>query len=506
MSSLSSAKAVLLAIETTVRGDLGTLRLLISSHKETFRIDIILRVVLTHLPESLPTAAYVGFIEELASDAIQSPLPESSLDTASVDNLTETDAARKVRGLHLLKLAWPDAEKDIPDDPVVQFLVHRSLRIDQYTGLIGEIPPLLKPFLARSVYLRKWLVGSVLPLVRLLREYHPDCVRSPTIHEFERLDVGDGVNFLLSMTGQDQNKQNSTSTVVRDIKGLVGPWLHGGNSNKRRKTQHHSEVVTEASDHPSQWLSQWRSAAWDEIYKWLANRASLNEVLSLVEGWGGPGDEDLGDFGDGLPTLDQREHTQLMSRYARAVIASVLSHTDAGSQEFLVIHRIIIRLNKILSTQATVPSLGERPSLAAANTTMDAILSPCNAKYLRTHLLDEENMLTRPNELALNFLFFLCTSASILGKAGISVTIRQAGELALLQEEREQSEVFKQVIHSSSSGPKKDDIYWVEFRHNLLWLRSWGIDNGPCRGIFGKVPIEAMEVDILQSLISNTRA
>jgi hypothetical protein len=61
-------------------------------------------------------------------------------------------------------------------------------------------------------------------------------------------------------------------------------------------------------------------------------------------------------------------------------------------------------------------------------------------------------------------------------------------------------------------GPKSDDKYWVKIRNEILWLRSWGAEellegaesiNG--KGVFGQLPKEFIEAELLKALLMNTR-
>lgn len=169
---LSPAKAILLAAHLACETNISALRNLIAQQRKALRTDIVLRILLTYLPETIASSDYVSIPQDLASGHV--PVDSNSaIDSSSLDEVTEKQAARKVKKLHLLPLAWPNAPADVPDDPLVLFLIHRSLRIDEHAGLMTEIPELLGPFLHKSSYLRTWLISNILPLLRLSYEYHP---------------------------------------------------------------------------------------------------------------------------------------------------------------------------------------------------------------------------------------------------------------------------------------------------------------------------------------------
>jgi hypothetical protein len=61
-------------------------------------------------------------------------------------------------------------------------------------------------------------------------------------------------------------------------------------------------------------------------------------------------------------------------------------------------------------------------------------------------------------------------------------------------------------------GPKSDDKYWVKIRNEILWLRSWGAeelsegtDALKGKGVFGQLPKEFIEAELLKALLANTR-
>ena len=170
---LSSARALLLAVHLASETEISALRKLIAQERKALRVDIVLRILLTHLPETLPSSEYVPLLEDLLSGSARED-SHSPIDSSCLSELTEKEAFKKVKKLYLLPLAWPNIPADAPEDPFVHFLIHRALRVDQCTGTIIEIPDLLAPFLHMSSYLRTWLISNVLPLLRLSYQYYPE--------------------------------------------------------------------------------------------------------------------------------------------------------------------------------------------------------------------------------------------------------------------------------------------------------------------------------------------
>ena len=505
---LSTAKVVLLAVHSAVRSDLRTLRVLAARYPRALRLDNLLRILLTHLPESLDASNYVPFLQAVISGDVKDD-PELSVDSSLVENLGDEEASKKVRNLGLLPLAWPSAPADASTDPLVLFLIHRSLRIDQVTGLISQIPPLLTPFLDYSRYLRTWFVSTILPLCRFSYEYYPGSSQTCTIQELEKLDDRSGVRFLLSQTGKHRTQTRGDQTVGRDIRGLVGPWLYGDSTVERRKLREasaiDSQTIPSIEDNPR---TSPKHQGWEEVYDWIATSASWQTAVDVIEQWAGPSDVDLGGFQDQSTWIDEDEQQRLELLYARAALATAYSISVDSTDALLGVGRILARLNALLDVLDEVPSLQDASTTLAPVDDIQPILRSEHTFHLRNDLLGSENLLTTPKSPSMSFLQALCTSAYILAKAGSPISIRKAGELALLQAEREQKAVFRQLMTSIGNGPKEDDTYWIKRRKQTLWLRDWGIvenSKEPGKGVLGRLPTELLEVELLKALLSNTR-
>jgi hypothetical protein len=512
--AISPAKAVLLAVELVTRGDFATLRTLFAHHRKTLRTDVILRIILTYLPESTDPSDYVPFLQDLTSGNIVKD-PNNPVNHSAVDECSEEDAVKKVNKLKLLLLKWKAAPEDVPEDPLVLFLMHRAIYIDDNTGLIVELPELLTPFLHYSTYLRTWYISTILPLLRLNYDYYPNNGIVLTIPKFERLDEQAGVAFLLSKTGKEEMEVNN-QTVGRDLRGLIGPWMYGDTRWRRRKFRKTSsfggQTIAPLDEAPA---VNPKYAGWEEVFKWVTEQAatSWETAVETVAQWDGPGDVDLGGFEDGTMWLDEEDQQHLEKRYVRSAIAAAYLVSEESPEALTGVHRILSRiitlldLDRIPSLQAAAALLSPVSSLEKSN-----LLSPENAGFLRKDLLKEGNILTSPKEESVIFLHALVISAFLCVRAGSCSTVRRAGELALLQDERAQKREFEKLMIYVNNGPKGDDKYWMRMRNEILWLRSWGAeelseggDMTYGKGIFGMVPKEGLEAEFLKSLLSNTR-
>ncbi|TVY23492.1 Protein transport protein [Lachnellula hyalina] len=509
---VSPAKAILLAVQLATKADIPTLQSLIAQHSKTLHRELVLRILLSHLPETVESLKYVSLLEDLVSGGTteDSKYPANNHTLAE---MSEIEAQKKVRKLHLLHLKWPYAPEDDPADPFVCFLVLRALRIDESTGLIAQLPGLLEPFLHHSMYLRTWMISTILPLVRLNYEYHPGIVTLLTISEFELLDDKAGVNLLLSRTGKEETK-NETKSVGRDLRGLIGPWMYGDSRWKRRKLHRNSEIRKQVAMPMNDSLfANERCVGWEEVFQWVTKQAatSWKTAVEAVEQWDGPGDSDFGSYGDGVIWLDENDQQHLERRYARAAIASAYLISEESIEALNGIDRILSRIITLMDQDRT-PTLQAAAALLSPVFGLGDVLSEKNALHLRNDFLSDQNILTAPNETSLRLLHALLVSTYICMKTGHKLTIRRAGELALLQNEQEQGITLSRLMMNIVNGPKEDDKYWIRVRNELLWLHSWGAeelsegaDATKGRGILGKLRQDLIETEILKTLLKNTR-
>ncbi|KAL2151908.1 hypothetical protein VTH82DRAFT_5092 [Thermothelomyces myriococcoides] len=517
--SLSPAKLVLLAVHCAVHGDVGSLTALAARHGAVLKKELLLRILLTYLPETLPSSHYADFIRQL--EAGQFPDTASAeVDCSPVEHLAEDEAVKKVRRLRLLPLAaLPDGsgeqnahapkkkeegeEGEEEEDGLTLFLLRRSYKVDEEAGLLDELPALLLPFLDHSPCVRTLLVSTILPLLRRNCEYYPQEPIPFTLHSFQHLPDRVAVSSLLSRTG---GHDGEISLVGRDLRGLVGPWLSAETRWKQGTCgADPSKSVGEGKDDSL-------CPGWDEVLRWLTTQASRNwrVAVGAIQQWDGPGDADLGGWGSVELSDNQREY--LEESYARAALASAYLIPEASLEALDGAYTIATRvaslraldpLSPLASALAVLPPLTEQIS--------DDILPLKSTVQMRNDLLSPSNPLTSPTDSSLAFLQALVLSAHILTKAGCPCTIRRAGELALLRDEREQKAEAAKLIHAiSNNGPNTDDTFWIKTRNEILWLRDWGAEDGwsleeSARGVFGQVKKEFLEIEILKALLSNAR-
>ncbi|KAK4188220.1 Sec39 domain-containing protein [Podospora australis] len=495
---LSPAKLVLLAVHYAVKADMDSLTILAARHDTILRKELLLRIILTYLPETLQSNKYVAFLEQLEKGELPDP-SSKDVDASSVESLSEDEATKRVRKLRLLPLKTNDTPVGADDDPISLFLIQRAYKVDEEAGLLNELPSLLLPFLDHSSYVRTLLVSTILPLLRRNVEYHPEEPVQYTLSAFQQLPDRVAVNLLLSQTGV---REEDLPFVGRDLRGLVGPWLVDEKKwRKRRQSTTHTDGEDDDGICPG----------CDEVLRWITTQAAKNwkVAVSAVQQWAGPADADLASWGVLELTKEQHEHVE--HAYAQAALASAYFISETSAEALEGAYSMVAKVADIRDLEPLPPlssALAILPPLAEQ--IAGDITSSRNPTYLRNNPLSCSNALTTPSNATVAFLEALVLSAHILTKAGCPSTVRRAGELALLQDEREQKAEATKFIHAiSNNGPKSDDKYWMRARNEVLWLRSWGSEEAstqiPPKGIFSQLKPEFLEVEFLKALLSNTR-
>lgn len=499
----SASRIVLLATYFAARSDIESLTTLATHHTKVLRQDLLLRILLTCLPETLPPSQYVSLVQRIESATFDADGEPKEVDWSSVQDITDDEAAKKVRKLRLLPLTSDNAPEDASNDPVSLFLIHRAHRVDQEAGLLAQLPDLIVPFLDHAPCIRTWMVSTLLPLLRRDHEYYPHHPVAKTLADFDRMSDQAAVDLLLSQTGVDQE---SLPHVGRDLRGLIGPWLYNDARWRRGGDNDDSEV----QEHdPSGTICP----GWEHVLEWITLQASKSWQVAVkaIDQWDGPGDVDLGGYAS--MWLEDEEQEYLEQRYARAALASAYLISEPSLEALNGVNSIITKIMALLD-QDPCPTLQVASSLLPpfADINGEQLLCAKNATYMRNNLLAESNPLTIPNGTSTQLLHILTLSAFILTKGGVACTVRKAGELAFLQDEREQKVQATKFIHSlSNNGPKSDDKYWIRARNELLWLRDWGAEEAQetsdirARGIFGQLDKEFLEVECLKAFLGNTR-
>ncbi|KAH6890021.1 Sec39 domain-containing protein [Thelonectria olida] len=500
--TLGSAKVVLLAVHLATQADIDSLSYLTAQHATVLRQDLILRILLTHLPETIRPDVYVPFLQSVVANE-QPSHPDRPLDTTAVDSLSDEQASRKVRKLRLLHLTGSDVTPNTETDAFTSFLFVRGYRMDEEAGMLAQVPDLLIPFLQHAPAIETWLVSTVLPLLRRNCEYYPQRPTRHSLLEFENLPDEAAVDYLLTETG---SSEAGLGLLGRDFRGLLGPWLYndsrwikepapGGSTEGPSE----SPLIEEALSCPG----------WEHALEWLTRQASKSwrTALKTIEQWEGPEDIDLIDNVN--LWFQEPQQRYLDQTYARAALASAYlipdTTVDALEGAFTICNKI-----RSLMDEDTDSSLQSEASILSPAPQFDTknFPGPKTATYIRNDLLKPSNPLTALNSPATNLLMVLVLSAFLLTRAGIPCTVRRAGDLAFLEDQREQRGELTRLIRTLSAHPSKnEDGYWISARKEILWLRNWGKQDrtNSIRAVFGTLSQEHIEIEILKALLSNGR-
>lgn len=499
--ALSPQKVILLAVQLAADSDIDSLASLTFQHPKVLHKDLVLRILLTYLPETTSSSEYVSFLQELASDELVARQP-ADVPVCDLGDISNDEAARRARRLHLLHLTTPEAGIDGEDDSITLFLFRRAHRVDEEAGMLTQLPALLTPFLSHAPGIRTWLLSSLLPLLRRNYEYYPNDGIPFTLAEFQKLPDAVAVAALLSRTGSNANLES----VGRDIRGLVGPWLHNDARWSPVATMDESfRYAVTVDSAPNDVICP----GWERVLDWLVAQASQswNVAVAVVEHWNGPEDVDLGDADSWLREEQQR---YLERRYARAVLACAYLITETSVEAFEAAHQMIVKVTDLLGDE-DLPSLQQGidtlPSVPSLDTNF--VANSKNTAWMRDDLLNERNPLTSPSSQATHLLHGLMVSACLLSQRGIPYTVKKAGDLLFIQDEREQkSQASQLILELTSKISNKDDDAWVKARREILWLRSWGLHPNDSRnacGVFGRLSKDFLEAEILKALLSNGR-
>lgn len=516
--SISPAKQILLAVKAAAAADVATLRTLIATCSKTLN-PIFLRILLTFLPESLESSEYTQLLVDYDSGIYsKSTLPP--IDVFVLGDLSEAQAAQNVRKLRLLQLRMSEKCLDAPEDELVLFLLHRSYRIDQETGLITELPELLAPFLDRSDYLRRWMLATVLPLLRLNYEYHPSADGTQSLEWFEELDTSSAVKFLLSRTlhagGSDVG---GNLNIVPDVRGLTGPWLYGQNQWNRRKTSADGMAAQTIEPLNSPPPIQKRSYGdWDALFAWILRQAPANysAIAELLEKWHDPRDVDLGGYGSATALLSDEDYEHVNSHYAHCTLSSAFCIPEATLPALSDVHRILTKASERVG-------LGPIPTLQASAALLAPVFEFTNddrsireqVRELIIYLRNEDCHFSKPTHHTVHFVHALLTSTYLLLRSTTSTpTIPQTAQLLVLDDTRRQFSLLTQFLHNTAEAGG-DDKLWMRRRNEILWLHDWGLQphlENPSestthkgRGPFGLMPLTEIHKEILRALISASR-
>ncbi|KAL1600542.1 hypothetical protein SLS60_006928 [Paraconiothyrium brasiliense] len=507
LQKLSAPHCVLLAVHYANESNIAGLRALTALRDTVFDLELILRILLTYLPETVPPSAYLEYLDELASgNRIPGDDPAAALEVAPVEELSNSQAKKKRRNLELKLLPLVHllykAESEL--DPLTHFLIHRAHRIDAETGLLNTIPELIAPFIGHSEYIRTWFISTALPLLRLMYEYYPQSP-APSLDEFVRLRGRRAIDIQLSNLRQTHATAQEGGQAARDLRGVVGPWMCGANERKRRKLspENRRASITEA---PAQDPDDWES-----LFGWLVDtsKADFPLISSAIIEWDGPEDLDLGGFEEGRDYVDDETQRKLERRYAQIALACLYLFDSSNSDILQTAHGLLARISDLLSLEPP-PHLSVIVEALPSCTADMPLLQGLQASALQEeHITRPDNTLTQPSQDAVHLLELFIFSAHVLSSLQQPMSVREVARMFLRNDESEQLFLLHKIVHALSTSAKLDAEQWRADRSRLLWLWNWGSNQtGPDRyaqGLFGHIGSQTIETEILRGLLEGSQ-
>jgi protein transport protein SEC39 len=512
VSGFSTDHCLILAAHYASNAEIPSLRTLTRSRSNAFSTELIFQVLLTYLPESAEPSIYVEYLYEVASGNTEEGEQASELDISPVSELSDSQARKRGRKIHLLPLAHPSCPRDEIEDSLTLFLIHRSYRIDSETGLLNLVPELLLPFLDHSEYLNTWFISSVLPLVRLQYEYHPEAKDPPTLADFDGLAGRKAVETLLRPVVEAQNATPGSAgkDVANDIKDIVGPWMYGDSQRKRRRLNTHRRSSSSVSLNGTGASSDVPQHDWDYIFEWMLRKAErdFTMVAGAIDNWDGPEDVDFGGYAEEQAYLPEAMQSTLELRYAQTAMATVYGADTAGLTKSTIenAHGVLTRLLHFMDSLGTLPELD-----ADINSFPSLVEEALPMRHLPTAILQQDallkpdHVLTTPKPESFSLVATLVYSCRLLAELGYETSIIESTRLWLRNDSKEQLAIVQAILHGLQNGSKRSDSKWLTIRGQLLWLWTWGIkmqrDADFGAGLFGGLGLETLEKEILSTLL-----
>ena len=512
MEALQTPKAehiILEAVQLTTNAEIATLRHLTARHSNVLKQDLILRILLTFLPESTDPALYTEFLHDIQTSLSSETGPEIS---SYEPEISDSSAKRRVRRLHLLPLADPRFVHEDSVDSYTLFLLHQAHKIDAETGCLPYVLRLIEPFISYSEQLRTWAISTFLPLFRLSYEYYPYNGPNYSLEVFETLSGNAAIDSLLFQSAQNSNE--TKSNLGRDLRGLVGPWMYGANTRKRRKldldrprassvVQIHDEAGREIDALPE------TSSGWAHVNEWLLGLSLRNFPLAvevLIQ-WDGPRDLDYGPW-DKEKLVEEAVVQALTDQYAQAALAAVYSANDGSINTLDGSHQILTRVAKLMDLPHP-PKLTDQHPNENEDIPLEFLDTLSRAHLLHNSMLRARNPLTTPTVHSIRLSYLLLESSRILENLGSPMSCKALAELGLFGNEADQRVELRKLLYHLQAKPS-DYEKWKSARNQIRWLREWSCridterDTQAGSGVFCRVKQLDLEEEILKALLNSS--
>ncbi|KAL8920754.1 MAG: hypothetical protein Q9208_006084 [Pyrenodesmia sp. 3 TL-2023] len=503
------ARIILEAVRLASAAEVPTLHQLLARERETLQLELVLRILLTYLPESTEPTCYVELLHQLARGAVHTPSKFPPRPAQPGQELSDQEAHHQVRQLHLLPLA---EEQDLQagcTDILTLFLIHRARRIEAETGSIPKIQELLEPFVDRDPYLRTWIVSNILPLRRLNYDYYPLLEDPFTLEDLEKLAGRPAIDALLSRSVLDINTERTRSP--RDIRGVVGPWIYGESRRKRRKTPHgrRQSLLSSATsvEQNATVEEEGLQSSWSDVNDWIVELAlrDFSTAAETIVQWDGPSDVDYDGYSEGY--LDSNSSRRLTHKYAQAALGALYASSENSVSVFDSSMRVLQKVAHLSNLEAPRP-LEEPQAASVGDIPKEYMEQLSDAHLLYNALLRPDNPVTAPVQASLSFASFLVSSCGLFSRFGNPKSCRAAAGLACFSNREEQINELNKTLQKVSV-PTKDEESWAQIRDQILWLRDWRyqasatstVDRGDSLGIFRRLSRIDVEVELLKAIL-----
>ena len=485
----SKARDVLDAVHFASNADIPALTQVLKS--ETLEFEVVLRILLTYLPESTEPSLYVGLLQDLLDGTLAGRDEAAHISLLSKD-LTDVETKKRLRKLHLLSLSTHLGSDAGRADTLTAFLLDRAHRIDREVGSLPFLQQLVEPFAERSETLRVWLVSILLPLLRLDYEQLTRQTFTYNLKAFESLTGRSGMQELLSHIQEEPGQE---------LRCIVGPWMYGQVDRRRRWLLASYKDPGAADGLVEQDVAD--GSKWGDVNAWLVDLAEHDvlRALSILQQWDGPRDVDYGGW-----IIEETESSEEMSNatldYAQGGLAAFYVSQDTSVRAWEVMHCLISRAASLSELY-----LQYDPETVDLN----SIASTINAEFLSSistvhlppgNLLDASNPLTRPSDQCLKLAIFIFFSARILSTLGWHLTVKRVLALALFGLDVDQRDLLLNILHGQTKA-RNDDQKWHTIRRDLLWLQSWNQSRQPPQGVLCRIASVDVESEILKSIVTS---
>ena len=492
---------ILEAARITSNADIPALDQLLVSNP--LKAEHVLRILLTFLPKGTDPFTYTDFVRRIA---IENGNGGQASAKAPTCDITDTEACDRVRKMHLLPLATPLFSVD-DTDPLSLFLIHQAYRIDADTGSLDLVVKLLEPFVGHSGALQSWMISNLLPLLRLDYEYYPKSRDTISLGSFGQMSNQEAIRTLLSRA-ISQAKSQARTDFARDLRGMVGPYMYGEPSRKRRKLNSRGEEQSNATwKNTSDVEGQPESTqydGWSFVNELLlqVGVSNFDDAVAAFMKWDGPTDVDMGNW---ITTKIQNGTAGSLHPtrgYAQAALAIVYDAEASGQKTLHDCHDILRRVAGLMRLWQPPEFRGfdGSPDLQLSSEFLES-LSP--SYILKNSLLLPHNQLTSPTSEALLLLNYLLSSSNRLHDFGILKSLRTLAHLSLFGNGNDQRIELTRTL-SSIKSQKRNERQWCAIRNTLLWLRCWQLhprESNPLCGPFSNIPEKELEIEIMKAMV-----